>query len=34
VLAKVEQGVVAEADLRRWLDAALKRADDRKLFGL
>ncbi len=34
VLAKVEQGVVAEADLRRWLDGALRRADDRALFGL
>lgn len=34
VLAKVEQGVLAEAQVRQWLDGALKRADDRKLFGL
>jgi len=34
VLAKVEQGVVAESQLRQWLDGALKRADDRNLFGL
>lgn len=34
VLAKVEQGVVAESQLRQWLDGALRRADDRELFGL
>lgn len=34
VLAKVEQGVLADAQLRQWLDGALKRADDRALFGL
>lgn len=34
VLAKVGQGVLAEMQLRQWLDGALKRADDRKLFGL
>ena len=34
VLAKVEQGVLAEAQVRQWLDGALRRADDRALFGL
>ena len=34
VLAKVEQGVVPESQLRQWLDGALRRADDRALFGL
>ena len=34
VLAKVEQGVVAESDLRAWLDKGLTRGDDRTLFGL
>jgi len=34
VLAKVEQGVIQEAVLRSWLDAALTREDDRALFGL
>jgi hypothetical protein len=34
VLAKVEQGVLEEAVLRRWLDGALTREDDRQLFGL
>jgi hypothetical protein len=34
VLAKVEQGVVAESQLRQWLDGALRRVDDRELFGL
>lgn len=34
VLAKVEQGVVVEAELRGWLDAGLTRGDDRALFGL
>jgi len=34
VLAKVEHGEIAEADLRRWLDQALARQEDRALFGL
>ena len=34
VLAKVEQGVVAESVLRGWLEGALERADDRALFNL
>lgn len=34
VLAKVERGEISESDLRRWLDAALTRPDDRGLFGL
>lgn len=34
VLAKVEQGVLTESQLRQWLDGALRRADDRALFGL
>jgi hypothetical protein len=34
VLAKVDQGLLEEATLRRWLDGALTRADDRQLFGL
>lgn len=34
VLAKVEQGVVSESELREWLDGALRREDDRTLFGL
>jgi cell division protein FtsB len=34
VLAKVERGELARADLMRWLDAALTRADDRELFSL
>ena len=34
VLAKVEQGVIADADLRAWLDGALTRAADRQLCGL
>ena len=34
VLAKVEQGVIPESQLRQWLDGALRRADDRALFGL
>jgi hypothetical protein len=32
VLAKVEQGVMSESLLRGWLDAALHRGDDRRLF--
>ena len=34
VLAKVEQGAFDQTQLRRWLDEALTRADDRALFGL
>jgi hypothetical protein len=34
VLAKVEQSVIPEDQLRRWLDGSLTRADDRALFGL
>lgn len=34
VPAKVEQGVLAEAQLRQWLEGALTRVDDRALFGL
>jgi len=34
VLAKVERGEIADSDLRRWLDGALTRSDDRELFGL
>ena len=34
VLAKVEQGELPEAKLRSWLEAALTRPDDRRLFGL
>ena len=34
VLARVERGEIAEAELRSWLDAALSREDDRGLFGL
>jgi len=34
VLALVEQGRLAEVDLRTWLDQALARPDDRALFGL
>jgi hypothetical protein len=34
VLAKVEQGILADATLRGWLDGALSRSDDRELFGL
>jgi len=33
VLAKVEQGEFPEARLRSWLDAALTRDDDRRLFA-
>jgi hypothetical protein len=32
VLAKVQRGEIAAADLRSWLDGALTRADDRALF--
>jgi hypothetical protein len=34
VLAKVEQGELPQGQLRQWLDGALKRGDDRGLFGL
>ncbi|MBS0365501.1 MAG: mobilization protein [Proteobacteria bacterium] len=34
VLAKVEQGVIEEAQLRSWLRGALSRPDDRALFRL
>ena len=34
VLAKVDQGAIEEAQLRRWLDSGLKRTDDRSLFEL
>lgn len=34
VLAKVQQGELDEKLLRRWLDQALTRKDDRGLFGL
>lgn len=34
VLAKAERGEIASEDLRRWLDGALTREDDRALFHL
>jgi hypothetical protein len=34
VMAKVEQGQLEDAQLRRWLDGALSRSDDRALFEL
>ena len=34
LLSKIEQGQFEERQLRRWLDKALIRKDDRKLFGL
>ena len=34
VLAKVARGEIADSELRRWLDQALQRADDRELFQL
>jgi len=34
VLARVDQGLLPELELRTWLDAALTRADDRALFDL
>lgn len=34
VLAKVEQGVLEVGVLRKWLDGALTRPDDRALFDL
>jgi hypothetical protein len=33
VLARVERGDLPEAELRQWLEAALTRDDDRRLFG-
>jgi hypothetical protein len=34
VMAKIEQKVMPEAQVREWLDQALARSDDRALFGL
>ena len=34
LLSKVEAGEFDEAALRRWMDAALSREEDRALFGL
>jgi chromosome segregation ATPase len=34
VLTRVDQGLLPEAELRTWLDAALTRPDDRALFDL
>jgi hypothetical protein len=34
VLARVQQGRLAESELRAWLDEALTRSDDRLLFSL
>jgi hypothetical protein len=34
LLARVDQGRFSEAELRKWLDEALTRKDDRALFGL
>jgi hypothetical protein len=34
VLMQVDQGALEPAVLRRWLDSALTRSDDRALFGL
>jgi hypothetical protein len=34
VLMQVDRGALEAAVLRRWLDSALTRADDRGLFGL
>jgi prefoldin subunit 5 len=34
VMAKIEQKIMDEKLLRRWLDEALTRADDRELFEL
>lgn len=34
VLTKVDQGELDKKLLRRWLDRALTRKDDRELFGL
>jgi len=34
VLARVERGEFPEAELRRWLEGALVRNEDRRLFGM
>lgn len=34
VQARVQQGRFSEGELRKWLDEALTRDDDRALFGL
>ena len=34
VMAKIEQGVMDDKQLKSWLDQALTRPDDRALFGL
>jgi hypothetical protein len=34
VLAKVEDGSLEEAVLKKWLDPAITREEDRKLFEL
>ena len=34
VLAKVDQGAMPESQLRAWLDAGLRRSDERRLFDL
>ena len=34
VLARVERQALSESDLRGWLDSALSRDDDRRLFDL
>lgn len=34
VLARIEQGRLTRAELTAWLDQALSRADDRRLFDL
>jgi hypothetical protein len=34
VLARVEKSLLEESVLRGWMDGALERAEDRRLFGL
>jgi len=34
VLARIDQGRLTADELQVWLDQALTRADDRKLFGI
>lgn len=34
VLRMVERGEIAEAQLKKWMNAGLTRAEDRALFGL
>ena len=34
LLGMVERGEIAEAQLRKWMNAGLTRAEDRALFGL